>query len=136
MSKNGLANLSFTLPNGVVIAAYNVSETDWEAIDICAEFPNGSSEIVCSVEYEREDDKLRVFVHDHETDEPVYEQLDYFGLSKAAVDAINARILDLQYQLENSMYADEKEEARMEEEKADLLDTLRLAGIPKEEIPV
>lgn len=135
MSYDGLAKLSFTLPNGVRIAAYNPSDSDWEAIDVCAEFPNGASEIICSVDYEKNENKLRVFVHDRESDDPCYELLDYFGLSKAAVSVIKARILDLQYQLENSMYANEAEEARMEEEKADLLETLRLAGIAKEEIP-
>ena len=136
MGKNGLANLSFTLPNGVVIAAYNVSENDWEAIDVCAEFPNGSSEVICSVDYEKEEDKLRVFVHDRETDDPVYEQLDYFGLSKAAADLIKSRIADINLQLRTGEFESPYKVQALIDERFGLVDTLRLAGIPKEEIPV
>ena len=136
MSHDGLAKLSFTLPNGVIISACNLIHDDWESIDIRAEFPDRTFETVSAVECEQSEGKLRVFVYGRESDDPIYEQRDYFGLSEAAINAINTRILDLQYQLENSMYADEKEEACMEEEKADLLDTLRLAGIAKEELPV
>lgn len=136
MSHDGLAKLSFTLPNGVIISACNLINDDWESIDIRAEFPDRTFETVCAVECEKSEGKLRVFVYGRESDDPIYEQRDYFGLSEAAINAINARISDLQFQLENSMYADRNEEIRMVEEKAELIDTLRLAGIAKEEIPV
>ena len=136
MSHDGLAKLSFTLPNGVIISACNLINDDWASIDIRAEFPDRTFETVCAVECEKSESKLRVFVYGRESDDPIYEQRDYFGLSEAAINAINARISDLQFQLENSMYADRNEEIRMVEEKAELIDTLRLAGISKEEIPV
>lgn len=136
MSHDGLAKLSFTLPNGVIISACNLNHDDWESIDIRAEFPDRTFETVCAVECEQSEGKLRVFVYGRESDDPIYEQRDYFGLSEAAINAINARISDLQLKLENSMYADRNEEIRMVEEKAELIDTLRLAGIAKEEIPV
>lgn len=135
MSHDGLAKLSFTLPNGVIISACNVSDSDWESIGITAAFPDGLDEIMCLVDYTKKDNKLRIFAYDRNQDEPVYSQYDYFALNESSIQEITTQIVDLQSMLENKLYTDAAHEKTLVCLRDRLRRDLQLAGVREEEIP-
>ena len=74
----------FTMPSGMRIFAQPGGDADpeqtgneWASVDICAEYPNGNVDVLCTAEYEAESGKLRIFANDGKTDDLAYECLDY-----------------------------------------------------------